>query len=699
MKLLRRTAVVIACVASYVAVNHEGNPPPARLSAVGDAEALQQQYQRWKSTFETSAHSLRYSLSLTSPRVHAVTEESASGYVEFDFGMKSMLVSLANVDNDTTLDLWATTNGARVFSQATDPALQRHLGRIQIRNHVGVLATSLSPLIEAGFAIDQVLIAPAGADPLQQPLLVGSLNLFQRLYAAEKFPARTVASKNSGLITVANAAIPTGFPQVFSDLVAQGEDLFFNETFAGNGRSCGTCHPATNNFTIDPNFIATLPADDPLFVAENVPALMFGNPANLDGAGRPQRMENPALMRAFGVIVENLDGMGDLENRFVMRSVPHNIGMSVSVTTPPNDLRPPNERTGWSGDGAPSGLIGGVATSGRLRDFIVGAIVQHYPKTMNRSFTGPAPDFRAPTATELDALEAFMLSLGRHTELQLAAGAVGELVLKNADAEAGKVLFRDGVPGGTRTCNGCHGNAGANVVGGANPGNRNFNTGVELFLRNRINDPNFTVLGELRPVDGGFGTNPSGTFVSLQAQPGFANENFGSNRFNTPSLVEAADSGPFFHNNIINDLEETIRFYNSAEFITANGGFIPFSDPQVLQVGKFLRVINAIDNVENIALREADRALLALQMHPNPDLVIHRILQIAIANTQDAMRVLNQGGVHNVGGLPVNAVRQLEHAIQRFQQAMNTAASDVARVNHINSAKERLSNALVLMRF
>src|SRR5439155_8512230 len=58
-----------------------------------------------------------------------------------------------------------------------------------------------------------------------------------------------------------------------SQLIAKGRDLFFNETFAGNGRTCGTCHPAENNFTIDPAFIATLPKDNPLFVAEFNPDL------------------------------------------------------------------------------------------------------------------------------------------------------------------------------------------------------------------------------------------------------------------------------------------------------------------------------------------------------------------------------------------------------------------------------------------
>src|SRR5437016_12924218 len=103
-----------------------------------------------------------------------------------------------------------------------------------------------------------------------------------------------------------------------SQLIAKGRDLFFNETFAGNGRTCGTCHPAENNFTIDPAFIATLPKDNPLFVAEFNPDLN-------------ENFENPALMREFGLILENLDGFDDLKNKFVMRGVPHTLGLRTSV--------------------------------------------------------------------------------------------------------------------------------------------------------------------------------------------------------------------------------------------------------------------------------------------------------------------------------------------------------------------------------
>src|SRR5512134_3057468 len=104
-------------------------------------------------------------------------------------------------------------------------------------------------------------------------------------------------------------------------LIARGRDLFFNETFAGNGRTCGTCHREERNFTIDPAFIATLPKNDPLFVAEFNPDLKEG-------------FESPRLMREVGLIRENLDGFDDLPNKFTMRGVPHVLALRTSVASP-----------------------------------------------------------------------------------------------------------------------------------------------------------------------------------------------------------------------------------------------------------------------------------------------------------------------------------------------------------------------------
>ena len=66
-------------------------------------------------------------------------------------------------------------------------------------------------------------------------------------------------------------------------------------------------------------------------------------------------------------------------------------------------------------------------------------------------------DFRLPTEAELDALEAFQASLGRQTEIDLAA-----MNFANPDVQAGRDLF-NGV-GINRACSACHNNAGANTA-------------------------------------------------------------------------------------------------------------------------------------------------------------------------------------------------------------------------------------------
>src|SRR6266700_3321126 len=130
-------------------------------------------------------------------------------------------------------------------------------------------------------------------------------------------------------------------PRVVTGLVSQqicaGADIFFRETFNGNGRTCGTCHPMSNNTTLDATFIQSLPPTDPLFVFERDPNL-----ANL---------ETPDL-RSLGGILENIDGFEDPTHKFSVRSVPHVLSMKTSITADTGDFTtiPPVERTGWSGD-------------------------------------------------------------------------------------------------------------------------------------------------------------------------------------------------------------------------------------------------------------------------------------------------------------------------------------------------------------
>jgi len=384
---------------------------------------------------------------------------------------------------------------------------------------------------------------------------------------------------------------PPSPPGPDEELIAKGKEIFFNETFNGNGRTCGSCHPAENNFTIDPAFIATLPDDDPLFVAEFNPDLK-------------ENFENPRLMREFSLITENLDGFDDLANKFTLRGVPHTLGLRFTIDS---SLGP---RTGWSGDGAPG--------DGSLRSFATGAVIQHFTRTLNRV---AGVDFRLPTDEELDALEAFQFSLGRQQELTL------PLPLKGTVAKRGQELFNDLT---IAKCSACHFNAGANF----NPnltfpdsGNLNFNTGVE-----DLPDQPQDLTGELVPPDDGFGTPGDGTF-------------------NTPSLVEAADSGPFFHNNSIETIEGAVAFYDGESFnnspaaqllIQATGSGIEIDGTQVVAIAAFLRVINALENIrQSIELLDKFAAKNFRTVKEGEELLIS-----ALAETKDSSMVLKSGGLH-----------------------------------------------------
>lgn len=406
--------------------------------------------------------------------------------------------------------------------------------------------------------------------------------------------------------------VPPEPPQTLEE---RGRDIFFNETFNGNGRTCGTCHRAEDNFGLSPNFIATLPANDPLFVAESNPAL----------AG----LEAPHQLRAHSLIRENLDGFDDLDHKFVLRGVPHTLALRTSVASADGP------RVGWSGDGAPG--------DGSLRAFAVGAVIQHFPRTLNRV---AGVDFRLPTDAELDALEAFMLSIGRQQDLSL------PLPLANPVAARGQALFLDDR---VSRCNTCHFNAGANgnpAAFGPNGGNRNFDTGVENLQKPPPlgGDPS-------PPHDDGFGVPGNGTF-------------------NTPPLVEAADTGPFFHNNAVNTIEEAVAFYNTEAFNNSpagqfirqsSGSGIQLDAGQVQAIATFLRVINALENI-----REAESYLVrAGSAHADRR---YESVRLSQEETQDAIDVLSGAHVHADAIADLNQAKHyasthIEHALAALQRA------------------------------
>jgi len=459
--------------------------------------------------------------------------------------------------------------------------------------------------------------------------------------------ARTKQTLLQDHIDVCNADPRVTMGLVSLDICV-GADLFFRETFSGNGRSCASCHPAGHNFTIDPAFIATLPADDPLFIAENDDTL----------AG----LERPALMRQFGLILENVDGTESPTTKFVMRSVPHCFSLSTSVTAQaiPNDgtTRPPNERTGWSGDGAPN--------QGELRDFQTGAVVQHYTKSLSRT---PGIDFVLPTSTELDKIVAFLRTIGRSNELTLSSVA-----LTDAGADSGRLTFLTPA----KRCNGCHNNAGANVAAAFN---RNFDTGVERLRIDSLN-----TLGI--PFDGGFGGQGLASF-NFDADKDGILDSFGNGTFNTPPLIEAADTGPFFHTNAFDAIEDAVAFYNTTAFTQSPvGNPAPnLTTTEIANLGRFLRVLNASFNAQ-LAIARINGVIPIITAERNHFSELQQTLaSLALTEVNDALADL--GGV---SGLNASAQTDLT-AAQGFLQTAATHSSHTQRLTAAQSALTSVTSA------
>lgn len=484
----------------------------------------------------------------------------------------------------------------------------------------------------------------------------------------------TVVEQKSALTDQQRLTACAQDPRVQAGLVSQricaGADIFFNETFNGNGRTCGTCHSAKNNTTLDVPFIDSLPPTDPLFVFQNNPAL-----GDLDH-------HDDIFLHA--VVLENVDGFDDPTHKFVGRSVPHLLSMSTSIAPDTGDgtTNPPINRTGWGGDGAPG--------DGSLRSFLSGAITQHYPKTLARV---PGTDFRLPTSLEADLVNEFQLALGRTNDLDLTTVNLFDPV-----ANQGRQAFLDPQRG---RCNICHMNAGANSFDTGK--NRNFDTGNRAIVAGAT----VAVQNGVALFDGGFGgaglTQPNFDVFNFDPQSTGTPNAFGNGTFNTPPLIEAADTPPFFHNNqdASTDIEDAVFFYLGPFPFTGSpaalalqarfGTPIQFSVDDGLAIARFLRVLNVAFNLDIAKQRLTAAETLVNLFHDTRADIQIGLANLAMKEINDALGVLTSSRTAQPF-LPV-AVDRLGLANAEIVAAVDPSATWGTRQNHISNAISRVLNA------
>jgi hypothetical protein len=667
--------VAMACMTALAGsvLVQQGDVATATLSQVqdeqlystgrSDAESLKADYDAWAKEYEAGGGDRNLVLPVGAFKGYVTAHTDAKGYARFDLVEGTVSAHFTNLAAEQPWDLWVMQDKVGTMLPDAGDTLIR-VGSLEKQQGGLGLQANLGSEAFKNFELSYVIVTPGGKHPSDERTLAGTTTLFHALYRsaqrgqfgvfenAQAAPSEPVAKPGmmanvlDAVVSPANAALgPLVNPtSALDQMITRGRNTFFNETFQGNGRTCGTCHREQESLTIGVDFIADLPPDDPLFVAEFVPALA-------------RNFENPVLMRRFALILENLDGFEDPANKFVMRGIPHTLALNANTLrnalvdgTQGVLLGPPapgtpigpgtdptiRERTGWSGDGAPG--------TGTLREFLTGAIMQHYPRTLGRV---AGRDFRLATNQELLDSEAFMKSTGRRRDLNLGGLAPqnpGDPVLRLRDvvAAAGQRIFTapGNIPGilvgdnrGAGKCFLCHAGGGAGETveqllfnQASAIGNGNFDTGVE-----ELPSLPADLAGQPNPTDGGFGKK--GTLAN----------GFGDGTFNTPVLIEAADTPGFFHNNAVDTIEAAVAFYQGPAFNSSPAGQlaggIMLEGTEVEAIAKFLRVLNSIENLNSTIdlLQRARRAGIGQG---------RELLGIALAELDDAFDVLREGHVH-----------------------------------------------------
>ena len=680
MFVIRRAVMFSFICAALTADESVGNPPNTGMA---DPAALMNAFDKYVAGLPAGSGT---HLVMSLVALRGLTSESmnASGNVTIDLGTGSIVSQVHGLPADGAFDLWLIQNrpGPNHTTMAEPHDILIRIGSYQAQSGGHSLSVVLGSDSFAKFLPDRAFVVRSNQSPLTSFVLTGSNTIFDRLTRRQVRFVEQPAGPGFDPVAPATRAAD------FAKLIAQGRKLFVEEQFNGNGRACGTCHVESHNFTIDPEFIAALPPTDPLFVAENNPELAIN-------------FEKPDLMRKLGVFVENVDGFDDLAHKFNLRSA-QNVQALLNSTTRPdpsfgldfssNGLNAdPPERLGWGNDGAP------------IREFASVAIVQHATRTLKRR---PGIDFRVPTDEELDALAAYQLALGRQEDFDLAA-----LVLTSSIATKGMALYLDtgnlGEPG-HKNCNACHFNGGGTAAFSFNPTKPGFPRldgsplGFNVGAPTNVNDlPLALELG--LPRDGGFGVlpMPAGGFGNFRV---VGNARIPFEEFNSPPVVESADTAPFFHNHTVKDLESAVAFYGTDAF--QKGPFsignpvnkaIPIkisadpNDAEVQAIAAFLRVLNAIENIRS-SINVAERGRTMKRDEDARDLA-----GLALTETADAIKVLSEGALAATGEPGILSARvnlvSARAFLQTAQHMKRPAIDDVLQqaTNRLRAARSDLA--------
>jgi cytochrome c peroxidase len=293
-----------------------------------------------------------------------------------------------------------------------------------------------------------------------------------------------------------------------------GRDLFFHETFGGNGRVCATCHEPRNEFTISPALVQKRYDDDPT-------QPLFRPVDSDDGEGRDYTTLR--TLAAFNVTISlhpNVWLVDDPTRRAitVRRGVP--TIANVALTAP------------YLQDGR----------GATLQEQAAGAIHDHMQPS------------HPPQAKELDALKLFEEELYYPLKMRVLDDTSDpvpldpgfSLPLTNPAALRGQKVFN-------RHCVTCHG--GETGDRPSNPSSRFSDVAVS-----ETNRPGFPLLHlAFRHDDGTI----EDVYTPDPGRAAITGDIHDLNSFDTPPLRGLKHTAPYFHDNSAMTLRAVIDHYNA----------------------------------------------------------------------------------------------------------------------------------------
>ena len=244
-------------------------------AAPGDPAKLQKLYEKWEARYKKNGGDENMVLPLKWSKGLSDEFTQAAGYTKINLIEGKIFVEAVGLSKEKDWDFWMIDDkpgeGRSIMPEPTD--LMLRVGTLKHQGKGASLEVNLGPEAFASFEPDLFIISQAGKDPSESRVLIGYMSLYLSLYRSaqkgqfgvlEGMEPRPLPSEKELSVwdRIVNALSPTASAQ-FSEgpisppiesIIAQGKVLFTRETFAGNGRTCASCHPIANNFTIDPAF-------------------------------------------------------------------------------------------------------------------------------------------------------------------------------------------------------------------------------------------------------------------------------------------------------------------------------------------------------------------------------------------------------------------------------------------------------------